>query len=629
MSKIKSFLKDTSGNYALLTALMMGPLLGAVALSVDISEMSRQRAQVLSTLDATNVATARYLLAGVPVDTRKSAADQEKEREAKIKQYAQTYFNATLPSINPEKVTLETFVPKAGSDDGLKNKAVLSYSPYFQPAALALSGMTSTSQIHLPLEAEVSLEATVELALVLDNSGSMDDPGKGSSQKRIALLKDASKKLVAKLAQRGAMMKQVDKPVQISLVPFAGSVNVGPGNANASWMDTRGVSPIHFENFSFPVAPTNLSAILGKDYMSVAGVPTKVGLGWGTEMLQPVTRFTLFENLKIKTGSFSNKPFATWQGCVESRPHPLNVTDTPATASNPASYFVPMFAPDEPGARRGPNTKRSASGYYNSWLDDNNFTGKAAQTNVSKYLKELPSNTPNLVANLAGAYDYYSGPNDGCTTTAITPLTDVTVPAKLAELNTAIDAMQPLGSTNVPEGLAWGWRTVSSAEPFTGGRPELEEGNMKVVVVLTDGANTYYTANSLGVKDDIGNVSMYSAYGYTGTKYMNGTTRIFRGTNFSNQDNDTYNSAMNSHFATLCNNAKASGVIIMTVALDLGTSSAETSQINALRNCSSGSKVRKDSSGVPVKLFWNSTGGTLTRDFEQIADELSNLRITG
>ena len=51
--------------------------------------------------------------------------------------------------------------------------------------------------------------------------------------------------------------------------------------------------------------------------------------------------------------------------------------------------------------------------------------------------------------------------------------------------------MAPTGNTNVPEGMAWGWRTVSSNAPFTDGRPNTEKGNDKVVIVLTDGANTY------------------------------------------------------------------------------------------------------------------------------------------
>ena len=43
--------------------------------------------------------------------------------------------------------------------------------------------------------------------------------------------------------------------------------------------------------------------------------------------------------------------------------------------------------------------------------------------------------------------------------------------------------------------------TVSSNEPFTEGRPNTEKGNDKVVIVLTDGANTY----SIGPSNDTNN----------------------------------------------------------------------------------------------------------------------------
>ena len=105
-----------------------------------------------------------------------------------------------------------------------------------------------------------------------------------------------------------------------------------------------------------------------------------------------------------------------------------------------------------------------------------------------------------------------SGPNYSCTTTPITPLTDVTTEDGLATIKTAIDKMAANGNTNVPEGTAWGWRTISSTAPFTEGRPETEKGNDKVIIVLTDGANTYSAPDS----DPAGNKSTYAAYGYTG-----------------------------------------------------------------------------------------------------------------
>ena len=97
------------------------------------------------------------------------------------------------------------------------------------------------------------LKNTLEVALVLDNSGSMSTIGTGSGKERIDLLKEAAKQLVETLANQADMMKQIAKPVQFALVPFSASVNIGPDDKikAATWMDQDGISPIHHENFDW------------------------------------------------------------------------------------------------------------------------------------------------------------------------------------------------------------------------------------------------------------------------------------------------------------------------------------------------------------------------------------------
>ena len=205
----------------------------------------------------------------------------------------------------------------------------------------------------------------------------------------------------------------------------------------------------------------------------------------------------------------------------------------------------------------------------------------------------------------------------------------------LAAVNAAIEAMEASGATNVPEGLNWGWNALSSQAPFPDGRSEAERGNDKVVILLTDGENTYYTPGSLGYSDPAGNKSIYSAHGYLQPGYGLGDIgRLLLGTTSSvgkyNYSNGNYTAAMNEHLDTLCANAKANGIILMTVALDLDASdSGQSAAIDALRRCASDSRFRMDpnDSSKADKLFWNATGGTLKQDFKEIADELSNLRI--
>ena len=623
----------------LLTAAAMVPIMGGLAVAIDYAEMSRQRQLTLNALDAAGVATARRLIEG--------------GNEQELASYAQQFFQANLGAVDPANATLHVTLPNnVGGGGTVKLAADLVYKPYFLPAFSALMGKDSSaaSNVDFSAQTEVQLKNTLEISLVLDNSGSMDYTGSGSGKKRITLLKDAAKQLVDTLAKQAGQMKQVSKPVQFAVVPFAASVNVGPANRSQGWMDQDGISPIHHEIFNWGA----FSGSNKKIEMS-GGVYYKKGSDWGDEENEKVTRFTLFDELQVITGKewinsggeyncvrYRNgrcrkwewessgyykttyADYASWQGCVEARPYPYNTNDAAPTTGTPATLFVPMFAPDETDNRDG--SRRYSSG--NWWSDmTSSSNDRKRQEYTPKYFEPAPQGT--------GVAGWGQGPNLSCTTTPITPLTDVTTPEGKARIKDAIDAMGPNGGTNVPEGIAWGWRSVSGGAPFSEGRPDSEKGNDKVVIVLTDGENTYYTPESLGYNDLAGNESVYSAYGYTGLTQPGGTsTRLFMGTGSSvsksDYSNDNYSAALNDQMAATCTNAKASHIIVMTVALDLSTSDTQQKkQIAGLKDCASDSRFRKDSSdpSKPAKLFWNTTGGNLSQTFKEIADELSNLRI--
>jgi Flp pilus assembly protein TadG len=637
----RKFSKDVRGHFSIMTAITIVPILGGVALAIDMTEMFRQRQATLNALDAAGIATARRIAAG-------NATDDQ------IKLYAQDFFEANLGPVNPADTTLVTLLPNQNFGGGtLVLTANLTFKPWFYPAfatLLASPNDPGETDVHFSASTEVRLKNTLEVALVLDNSGSMDIIGTGSGKKRLVLLKEAAKQLVDTISKQAEQMKRVVKPVQFGLVPFAGSVNVGPTNATASWMDTEGRSPVHHQNFgnwaSFTASDKKIQLVNGAYY--------KKGAAWGAEEDDLVTRFTLFDEIervvdedwisnwvcvaKNKKGEctdwddhghteYEYDSVAKWEGCVETRPSPYNITDEPASYGNPATMFVPMFAPDETDQRDGNN--RSA---YNNWWRDVTSDSSAGtrQRHMPKYFEPAPLKNGNPISKLG----MDEGPNASCSTKPITPLVDVSDSAGVTKIKNAIDAMISLGATNVPEGMAWGWRVVSGGAPFTEGRPDTEKGNDKVVIVLTDGANTYYTPQSLGANDLAGNKSIYSAYGYTGVNHPSvGKTRLFVGTNSINAtdfSNGNYTAAMNQHFAQLCANAKAAphNILVMTVSLDLDINvPEEKKQIEALTACASESRYRKDANGNSAKLFWNATGGNLAETFKKIADELSNLRI--
>lgn len=648
------FLKDVRGNYAMLTVIAMIPIMGGLAIAVDYTELSRQRALTMSALDAAGIATARRIAEGAS--------------DADVKAYAKEFFEANLGPVNPANTQLTVTLPNNNYGGGtLKLAADLTYAPKFLPtAAMLVHRVSSDPNVDFTAEAEIRLKNTLEVALVLDNSGSMDELGKGTSEKRIALLRTASKELVTTLAKQAAQMKQITKPVQFALVPFSASVNVNPDNAEQDWLDEAGISPMQHENFDWSKMTYANRAQLGDRWAEKVGdVWYKRGDGWGLTEDQPLTRFSLYADMLIESGreeipntkeyictktnkkgkctegywttpdyTYTTSKFASWQGCVEARPYPYNQNDATPSTGTPATLFVPMFAPDEAGHRwRDLDHDTSTNelngdtfGYNNNWWADWEDTDATSrQADMRKYFRVKPYGS----SSAGTGY----GPNFSCTTNPITPLTDVTVEAGKTTITTAIDAMNPTGNTNVPEGTAWGWRVLSSNAPFTEGRSETEKGNDKVVIVLTDGANTYGAQSGY---DLAGDKSTYAAYGYTGRKFAatESDTRLYKGTSSAvsktSHSTSNFTKALDEHMRAICTNAKGANILMMTVALDLDeTKTSEAKAIAELKSCASDSRFRKGSDGKPAKLFWNATGATLSTVFKEIADELSNLRIVG
>ena len=124
---IRRFLRDTRGNYMLMTAIAIVPIMGALALAVDYSEMSRQRQETLNALDAAGIATARRIAEGAS--------------DADVLAYAKDFFETNLSSVDPADTVLHVVLPGNNAGGGtLKLSADLQYKPYFYPAFTALMG---------------------------------------------------------------------------------------------------------------------------------------------------------------------------------------------------------------------------------------------------------------------------------------------------------------------------------------------------------------------------------------------------------------------------------------------------------------------------------------------------------
>ncbi len=519
---LKRFAVDDSGATAVFYGIMFTVILLSSAIAIDYSRMASQKTRDQRATDAAVLAAGRLL--GV-------------EDNVVIRERADAIYNANIDTdmhSELEPVQLDT-------DTGtVTGKSIVDWKATFMKAfGYDNELLSSDAQATKP-------EGTVEIALVLDNSGSMSSD--------LGTLKAAAVDLTSVIFAGRAD----DDKVKIGVVPFAASVNVGSANASAGWMDATGANPIHRENF---------------------------------EVGATKTRFQLFSDLGV-----------TWGGCVEARDAGLDVTDAVPSAGAPNTLFVPMFAPDEPG-----NAGSTSRGFYNSYLDDDGgqctpypviCTNYSRRGNCTRSYTERPSDLvaqESMCKYPSGQVDFGSGrgPNYGCTTRAILPLTDTK-----STIESAINAMQASGYTNIKEGVAWGWRVLSKDPPFIEGRDQDEAENRKMLILMTDGRNELaYTGNMNG--------SLYLAQGFGKDGRLG-----------NSHSSGAYRSNINARTSNVCANAKVEGITIYTVAFRLENDPVTTQLLGA---CASS----------PDHVFRASDGETLQQSFRDIARRITELHISG
>jgi hypothetical protein len=139
-------------------------------------------------------------------------------------------------------------------------------------------------------------------------------------------------------------------------------------------------------------------------------------------------------------------------------------------------------------------------------------------------------------------------------------------------LKSQINAMSPGGNTNQAIGIAHGWQTLTPGDPY--GAPAVPANTTRYLIVLSDGLNTqdrwYYS--------------------------------------------DTVATSVDAREKLVCDAAKANGIIIYTIYINIGQSSGNSAP---LLNCASDA----------TKYFSLSTTGAVVTTFQQIAQQITNLRV--
>ncbi len=519
----RRFLSERSGNVAMMWGLMGAVLIGLIGITVDFTRAQSLQNQMQNAADGAALVAERS--SNLSMANRTAAA--------------RAFFDAEMGSSATDVSFTVTQLTTGGHQ-------VTANMP--MPLSLARVIRGDDWDLHVESTAEANASPPIEVALVLDNTGSMAaDMGS---------LRSASADLVADLLSLDG------DTVRVAVVPFVAQVNIGNDATQLAWMDTTGVAPMNGELLEDRVighVPRNTTAsnvgytgsncemLSNRPYFDNTGTaatnegyPGAYRVEWRRGSLldsgycfaftptDGINYFTLFDLI-------SNED---WGGCVEARPEPFDINDAAPSIADPRTLFTPFFWLDTGGTLNQANSSSTSSAAYRnsnqSYLDDtpgNLRSARASVVNASGGATAANMVTVTMSSGRGGSstaaeqrqarffnvFKYRGGsasldtspadtrgPNRGCPT-PIVPLT-----SNEATVQSAVSAMRDWqgGGTNQAEGLAWGWRVLSPTAPFTQGAaygPDVR----KVIVLMSDGENTNVGTDAVMTSD-------YSAYNHMG-----------------------------------------------------------------------------------------------------------------
>ena len=670
--------RDESGNILIMTAFLAIPIVTAIAVALDTAELYRAERNFQQAADAAVLVAANMYSDGASEDDARAAGER--------------IFADNLGNL-PDSRGTPTFDFPADCGTGNITVAVNGEHPLFFPFIHGVGKSESELGGQISIDAAASCPtSTFEVALVLDTSGSMGwtIPGDPDTRPKIEIMQEAARGLASDIF---ALKPQIPRPdaVRFSVVPFSGMVAVDYRNSSSnvgdpkeawqpSYEDKNGISPIHHRDFDWS--------------WDTARQPTQNGNGWTNGVTgDPLTRYTLYDDLGVTwRGCMQARPYPhsvqdtePTAGTAASLFVPSFAPDEPDNLNGVYNTYeddphgrpwcVQWRNANQWGVRRcrvwsdGLRNQRNSRGFprrpvrndgtyyingeyqFQGVRDTNNaIAGElyfnnnyiADRTNMPRDNEckghvnhDKCSGLLDQPKRQAFTFKYKNpnwhssssveGPNYSCRSAPLLPLKP-----ELSDVTTYIDQLQASGSTNVPAGAAWGWRTLSSRKPFEG-RRETQLDNHKIMVLMTDGQNTYYNPKQFypwyqrDLVSDI-NETVYGGYGYG--KNDDGVNKPTDGDGFMfdgfgkypnpGQNPNTWTEAMDAHLVEVCTNAKEGQVIIYSIAFDVANGSSIK---QVLEGCAS------DRPGGGKYYYDARDSSKLAAAFKEIADSLKRLRL--
>ncbi len=601
-----AFLRNRDANVAMIFAISIIPVSVAAGAGLDLTRAMIVKSNLSEALDAAAL----------------SVGGQTTMTQAQMQTQAQNYFNANY------KADANYGVP-AAVQVAVNGQSVTVTSSV--PMPTTLMGLAGIHTVNVAASSTVVWGQTkLWVSLVLDNTGSMcqtdTNPNASSpcpnppSNSKIAALKSATHQLLTMLQSASANPGDV----QVAIVPFSKTVNVGTSLAGSTWIDwSDWEAPPPAGTPSTSIGPgsscpwstgtqgyrctasatngdsnTNTIPSSGLICPSVRSANASTGAGghyfngcYNSVPTQTQTVTTTVTTTTTTKQSCSQKGTGTIT-CNNQSGYPKTAspvtTNNTTTAAGYTGDSTTVTSPDNSNTVDGTkscDTKNPKTCTWTRTITANDVTVTAVATGVGPYnhtwqvndhttwdgcIMDRNQNYDEDVTSPTAAASYFPAENaQSCVSSALSGLE-----YNWTDLSTQVDAMQPNGSTNQTIGFVWGWQAMTTSDPLNA--PVLPANTSRFIILVSDGLNTQDR---------------------------------FAG------DGSNQSTTVDSRMAQACTNAKAAGVVVYTIFVDLnGTQGNST----VLQNCAT------DSS----KYFDLTTTGAIITTLSAIGQQITNLRVS-
>jgi Flp pilus assembly protein TadG len=605
--KSRALLRDRKANVAMMFGLSLVPMLVATGAGIDFARGVMVHQRMAAALDAAALAVGNATSKPSSCSSSGNAASQASC--APLQQTAQQYFDQNYDHTKDANYGTPGPVSISISDQSVTLNSSL-------PLKLTLLGVASLDIGTPTVNASSTVvwgQTKLWVALVLDNSGSMAEGDSGGS--KMDALHDAITNSTYGLLTILQTAAANNGDVEVGIVPFNRSVKMGySAFASSGYIDWG-----EWEASPQPIG-TNLSYAVPNAYFSN---PSTISFqAWGPGDNCP---FTNSSNREMSPFGFS---------CDTNNSNGGSTTSTIPSSGTYKGYICPAIdsgdyntdhrdryyngcwtstkmsgttirvATGSSAACTGfSSTNCSCTGSFSSkhcdtqawthvWVPNNHNTWSGCVMDRQQKNKQttLGSGTG---FRTPSAQDYDEGITQANNSTSVwddtqfpaennTACTSATAAVTALNYNwttlaSQINAMQPAGNTNQAIGVEHGWQMLTTGAPYATGT--LPAGTTKVLILFSDGLNT-----------------QDRWYGDGSTE---GTTE------------DGY---IDSRENAACTTAKAAGVVIYSIYINIGNDGNAT----ALQNCASDS----------TKYYDLTASSQIKTAFSDIAQKITNLRVS-